>query len=249
MEPRHSLVIPAYNEEAYLPRLLDTVDRAREQYHGGADAIEVVVADNTSTDRTAQIAEERGCRVVTVEKRTIGSARNGGGRAALGEIVAFIDADSQIHPETFNEIDRALADGRVIGGTTGIRFERWSFGLACTYAMLVVAGILLRGIRTLRDLNMDTGVVFCRRRDFDSIGGYSDTRLWAEDVKILLDLRWLGWKRCQRLMRGTNTKAIFSTRKFDEYGDWHYFTMPLPMIWNSLRGRHEMARRYWYERR
>jgi glycosyltransferase involved in cell wall biosynthesis len=248
-DPRFSLVIPAYNEESYLPRLLDTVDRAREQYDGGADAIEVIVADNVSTDQTALIAKERGSRVVTVEKRTIGSARNGGARAARGEIVAFIDADSQIHPETFNEIDRVLAGGRVIGGTTGIRFERRSLGLSCTYAMLVVMGVLLRGIRTFRDLNVDAGVMFCRRRDFEEIGGYSESVLWAEDVKILLDLRWLGWKRRQRLMRGTKAKAVFSTRKFDEYGDWHYFTMPLPLIWNTLRRRPDMARRYWYERR
>ncbi len=50
---RISLVIPAWNEERYLPRLLDSVDAARARYRGGADRIEVIVADNASTDRTA----------------------------------------------------------------------------------------------------------------------------------------------------------------------------------------------------
>ncbi|HEU5163589.1 MAG TPA: glycosyltransferase, partial [Thermoanaerobaculia bacterium] len=62
--PTISVVIPAYNEEAYLPRLLDSIDRARERY--GRDAVEVIVGDNTSTDATARIAAERGCTVVPV---------------------------------------------------------------------------------------------------------------------------------------------------------------------------------------
>ncbi len=247
--PRYSLIIPAYNEEAYLPRLLDTVDAARERYRGGAAAIEVIVADNASTDRTARIAQARGCRVTAVVKRAIAAARNGGARAAHGEILAFVDADAQIHPETFNEIDRVLAEGNVVGGTTGIRFERRSAGLACTYALLVILGIAIRGMRSLRDLNVDTGVVFCRRRDFEEIGGYREERLWAEDVQLLLDLRKLGRKRGQRLMRGTRAKMIFSTRKFDAYGEWHYFTMPPRLVWSTLRRREELVRRYWYERR
>lgn len=76
--PKISLVIPAFNEEEHLPRLLDSVDRARQVYHRGADEVEVVVADNASTDRTAKIARARGCRVVHLEKRVIAAARNGG---------------------------------------------------------------------------------------------------------------------------------------------------------------------------
>jgi 4,4'-diaponeurosporenoate glycosyltransferase len=68
MEPliRVSLVIPARNEASLLPRLLDTVDTARARYQAGPGAVEVIVADNGSTDRTAEIARNRGCRVVDV---------------------------------------------------------------------------------------------------------------------------------------------------------------------------------------
>ena|SRR6266536_3541749 len=68
---RFSVVIPAFNEEAFLPRLLDSIAVAKAQYSGGAGAIEVIVADNDSTDRTAQVAAERGARVVHVAKRRI----------------------------------------------------------------------------------------------------------------------------------------------------------------------------------
>src|SRR5204863_3502104 len=127
---RQTLVIPAHNEEALLPRLLDTVDVARARYSFGADAIEVIVADNASTDRTAEIAAARGCRVVPVEKRAIAASRNGGAAQASSPILAFVDADMQIHSDTFNAIEHALADGRIVGGATGVTLERWSLGLA-----------------------------------------------------------------------------------------------------------------------
>lgn len=75
--PSISLVIPAYNESAYLPRLLATVKVARERFKGGADRVEVIVSDNGSTDDTVQIAADVGCRVATMSgcdsPRTSGS--------------------------------------------------------------------------------------------------------------------------------------------------------------------------------
>src|SRR5580765_101705 len=111
MNPRFTLIIPAHNEERLLGRLLHSIAVARASY-GPPDAVEVIVADNASTDSTPEIAGAHGCRVVPVEKRVIGAARNAGAKAARGEVLAFIDADSQIHPHTFLEIDRALATGR-----------------------------------------------------------------------------------------------------------------------------------------
>lgn len=239
---RHSLIIPAYNEEKLLPRLLDTIDAARAAYAGGRDAVEVIVADNMSTDRTATIAAERGCRLVCVEKRVIAAARNGGAAVARGAVLNFVDADMQIHPQTFNAIDRALASPLVIGGATGVRLERWSFGLLATYLM-IVPFVILTG--------MDSGVVFCRREDFERIGGYDERRLLAEDVAFLLALKRLGWKRRARLKRLRHVKAIASTRKFDEFGDWHYFTQA-PRALGTLRNPaalKEFAQRYWYGKR
>jgi glycosyltransferase involved in cell wall biosynthesis len=244
--PRFSLVIPAHNEEGYLPRLLDSVDRARGAYAGGAGAIEVIVADDASTDATADIASARGCRLVRVEARRIARARNAGARAARGAILAFVDADSQIHPETFHVIDRLLASGRVIGGTTGAVFERQSAGLRCTFTGIALLGVAFRGIRALRRPGMDTGVVFCASADFEAVGGYREQYQWGEDVWFLFDLLRRGWRIGRRLEGATAAPAVFSTRKFDRFGDWHYFTMPFRIVWEAVRGRDATARGYWY---
>ena len=239
--PRHSLIIPAYNEAALLPRLLSTVAAARACYQGGA--IEIIVADNGSTDATAAIAHGAGCKVVSVSKRVIAAARNGGAAAASGEILSFVDADSRIHPETFNAIDQALATGRVIGGATGVWLERWSPGLAATY-LLIIPVVVLTG--------MDTGVVFCRRSDFVLLGGYDERRRMAEDVAFLWALRGLGRSRGQRLTRLTTAKSVASTRKFDRYGDWHYFTQVIPSAMRALwrpEAVAELVERYWYQDR
>ena len=238
---RFSLIIPAHNEQNYLPALLDTVDTARLNYKGGSNAIEVIVANNASTDRTVETAIARGCLLVHEEKRVIAAVRNAGAAAAQGEILTFVDADSRIHPNTFNAIDHAMLKNRIIAGATGVSMERMSLGIAMSY-MVMVPLTWATG--------MDTGVVFCRRSDFMAIGGYNEQKLFAEDVDFLWRLRRLGRPRGQRLSRVTSTKAITSVRKFVQHGDWHYFSLLLNALYGmcfSSKRVEEFAKKYWYD--
>lgn len=238
--PRFSLVIPAYNEEAYLPALLDSVDKARTCYAGGPDAIEVVLADNESTDSTADLAHSNGCRVVSENRRIIAAVRNTGARNARGHVLVFVDADNIMHPDTFNAIDKSLSTGKVVAGATGVKMQRMSPGIAVTYALMVPLVWLTR---------MDTGVVFCRRQDFETIGGYNEDLLFAEDVQLLWDLMRLGRKQGCKLSRITSARAIFSTRKFDKHGDWHYLWMPWRLLYGMLFSKSSLdnfAQKYWY---
>jgi glycosyltransferase involved in cell wall biosynthesis len=152
-----SLVIPAYNEALLLPRLLGSVRQAEQVFQRSGGRLEVIVADNCSTDETVSVAERYGCRVVPVVPPCIAAVRSAGARAASGDILGFVDADAMIHPERFVKIARVLApDSAVIAGSTGVRLERWSIGIALTYAL---------HLRFLWLTKMDTGVVFCRRED------------------------------------------------------------------------------------
>lgn len=241
--PRISVVIPAFNEEGYLPRLLNTIDRARQHYSYGSDAIEVVLADNASTDTTPTLAALRGCCVVYVEKPSIAAARNGGAQRAKGTILAFIDADSQIHHDTFNVIEQTMSSGRVIVGASGVTLSRMSPALA--FLMLIAVPLT-------RLARLDSGVVFCRREDWNAVGGYNEAKPVAEDIQFLMDLKRLGRQRGQKYARAHGIEAVTSTRKFDKHGDWKFLMSMLcaPLIGLVNRSALDSwVHRHWYEDR
>lgn len=91
-----SIIIPAKNEEEYLPRLLKSI---REQ-NFPASRYEVIVADANSSDKTVEVARSYDCKVVKGGMPAVG--RNAGAKEAEGEILLFVDADS-ILPEKFIE--------------------------------------------------------------------------------------------------------------------------------------------------
>lgn len=94
---RLSIIVPAYNEEKYISACLEHI-RADVQRTtiGGA---EVLVVDNASTDRTAEIASSfPNVRVVPESRKGLTRARQAALRAARGEILAFVDADTRMPP-------------------------------------------------------------------------------------------------------------------------------------------------------
>jgi len=97
-KPSISVIIPAYNEEKYLPVCLASLKK--QTY----PPLEIIVVDNNSTDKTAQIAKKFGVKVVFEKKQGIAYARDVGFKAAQGEIVARTDADSEIPPNWLEKI-------------------------------------------------------------------------------------------------------------------------------------------------
>lgn len=81
-----SIIIPTYNEEEYLPNLLESIKRQN------FDDVEVIVADANSTDNTRKIAKAYGC--IIVDGGLPGVGRNKGAEVAKGELLLFLDADS-----------------------------------------------------------------------------------------------------------------------------------------------------------
>lgn len=90
--PTISLIIPAYNEEAYLPACLDAV-----MTNVAPHAMEIVVVDNNSTDGTKAVVERyHGVKYVFEPEKGITRARQRGFVASTGDILAYVDADT--HP-------------------------------------------------------------------------------------------------------------------------------------------------------
>ncbi len=238
--PIISLIIPAYNEEAYLPALLESANRARMTFDAGTKAVELIVVDNASSDRTTEVAKTFGARVVREDRRIIAAVRNAGAKAARADILAFVDADSVVHPQIFNAIHKRYQRGGIIAGGSGVRLPRMSLPLILTYSVMLPY-IWLTG--------MDTGVVFCRRDDFEAIGGYNESRLFAEDVEFLLALKRRGRRNEEKLCRLRQVKTEYSYRKFDQHGEWHYlrmlFRLLISVVFNP-KGLNRFAMKYWY---
>ena len=238
--PRFSIIIPAYNEAQLIGHTLDAVNIAGRTYTDDHSRIEVIVVDNGSEDATVALATKKGARVVYEKQRVIGAVRNRGAAHARGQVLLFVDADTRIHPETLVVVDRAMASRRFIAGATGITMDRLSPGIAVSFALLMPVVWLSR---------MDTGAVFCRKDDFDAIGGYDDTRLYAEDVDLLLRFRRLGHRKKQGLARLHGVKAVTSSRKFDEHGDWHFVKLIVMFVFSQLVSAKQLDRfaaKYWY---
>jgi glycosyltransferase involved in cell wall biosynthesis len=122
---RISVVIPAFNEAAYLGAALDSL--AEQDFAGG---IEVIVVDNGSTDQTADLAFARGARVVNESTPSVCAARQRGTELARGEIVVSTDADTT-HPRTWlSAIDaqfrRDLGVVAVAGPCRYLNPPRWT---------------------------------------------------------------------------------------------------------------------------
>lgn len=90
-----SIIIPTKNEEKYLPKLLESVRKQTFKDY------EVIVADNSSKDKTKEMAIKYGCKVV--KGGLPGKARNEGARIAKGNVILFLDADTELKTKDFLE--------------------------------------------------------------------------------------------------------------------------------------------------
>lgn len=223
---RFSVVVPAHNEAELIGRGLDAVFRAAEAV---PDPVEVVVVANRCTDATAEIAAAAGSVVVDHPARNIAAVRNAGVAASTGELIVTIDADSRMSPDALREIDRLLATGRYVGGGTLVRPERWSAGIAATYLAVAAMTTVTR---------LSGGMFWCRRQDFDAVGGFDEDKLVGEDLDFAHRLRSHGRRTGRRLTMLRSAPMVASCRKFDRFGDWHMFAMAkdLRSVRASFRG-------------
>src|SRR5260221_13797335 len=113
-----SVVVPAFNEERLLPSSLSSIRAGMEGFDRLGWRSELIVCDNNSTDRTAQIALAGGAEVVFEPVNQIGRARNTGAARADGDWIFFVDADSHPSAALFLEAADAIRAGCLAGGST-----------------------------------------------------------------------------------------------------------------------------------
>ena len=209
--PTLSVVIPTKNEERYLPLLL------KELKQQTLKSFEIVVADARSTDRTREIAEQYGARVVDGGLPSVG--RNRGASASTGELIFFFDADVILNDNTFlehavNEFEQkqlgiATADVGVVGGTS---FDMFAHMFYNAYVRLLnrfhphAPGFCILVRRSVHEQihGFDESVLFCEDHDYalraarvgkfgllNSIKIFATTRRQERDGRLSMALKYM----------------------------------------------------------
>ncbi len=121
-----SIVVPAFNEEAYLAAALGSIRAAAGHLREHSDTdvdVEVIVVDNNSTDKTAAVARNEGATVVREPVQGIARARNTGARHAARDVLVFVDADVAVSPTLLQVIHEAMGDPSCIGGGVDVEYR------------------------------------------------------------------------------------------------------------------------------
>ena len=212
IRPVISVVVPAYNEEDYLPKSLQALKN--QEFH---KAFEVIVVDNNSTDNTHAIASSFNTRIIKEKNQGLIFAKQAGCKHARAGIIAVLDADNIPSPDWLERIDRHFSDEHLAAVTGPYRLPGvpW-WGRAYTSAGIY--NIRLVQALTRTSPHIWGGNVAFRRKHFEAFGGY-DTRFTfaADEVKLRKNLKKFG--RIQHDMRLSVTS---SSRRFKD-GAYYFF--------------------------
>ena len=230
---KYSVIIPAHNEEAFIGKCLQSVQSAADRF---PEQVEVVVALNRCTDKTEDIARSHQSLIVIENSKNLARIRNAAASVATGNIIVTIDADSRMSSNMFVEITRYLTTGKFIGGGVMIRPERLSVGIFMSL-LTVVPFLLIHRV--------SAGLFWCNRSDFETIGGFNETLVSAEDLDFAKRLKAYGKKEDKRFKTITRAHIITSCRKFDAFGDWYLFKHPA-LVWKIIKGNDQQAADLFY---
>lgn len=170
-----TFVIPAYNEERYLPSVLGAI-----KSYVGQFSYEIILVDNGSSDNTVSIAAANGARILVDSSKSIGGLRNLGAGAARGKYLVFLDSDVVLRSSWEKEFLRVLKElelnSRVITGSRyGVRDhpgwieKHWFLPMTLEKANYINAGHLI----VSRDV-------------FTQVGGFDESLRTGEDYELCM---------------------------------------------------------------
>jgi glycosyltransferase involved in cell wall biosynthesis len=189
---RISIVIPAFNEERLIAGTLASLQEGMEELSRRGFENELIVCDNNSTDRTAEIARNAGAIVVFEPINQIARARNRGAAAATGDWLIFVDADSNPGRELFGEVADQIAAGNCIAGGVTVRLDANDLVMNC---FVEVWNTISRACHWFAG-----SFIFCNTEAFRSVGGFSSELFVAEEIDLS--------KRFKRLARQKGKKIV-----------------------------------------
>jgi glycosyltransferase involved in cell wall biosynthesis len=198
-----SVIIPAFNEEKFLGNCLLSL---KEQ---DFKDFEIIVVDNNSTDKTAEIAKKFGAILISEKNQGVAFARNKGAKIAKGEILVFTDADTILPKNWLLRIKEEFEEDKELiafGGSCEFYSGPISARLASKFLLkpFLILDKFFSGGFNLMGCNMAI-----KREAFFRIGGFNENLKLNEDVEISYRLRKLG-----KIKFDPNFKVKTSGRRF-----------------------------------
>ena len=216
-----SIIIPTYNEEEYLPILLESIKQQK------FDDYEIIIADANSTDRTREIAEEYGCIITEGGLPAVG--RNNGAKIAKGEYLLFLDSDLKL-------TDDYLRD-------TIYEFRMERLGIAITQMKPLsekseaklfhyLANQFMIGVEKIKPHGAGCYGIIVKRELHEKYGGFSEELTFGEDSEYI---RRLGSSEQFKVLR--KPKIGVSTRRLEEEGLETLIQQYGKSTWNDFTGK------------
>jgi GT2 family glycosyltransferase len=189
-----SIVVPAFNEERLLGGSLAQIKAAAGAFAQRGWDFELIVCDNNSTDRTAEIARAAGATVVFEPVNQIARARNCGAAAATGDWLVFVDADSHPSAGLFADVAEQIQSGKYLAGGSTVRLDEKHFVAGCVTQLWNYAS---------RSLKLLAGsFIFVETAAFRKLGGFSNELFVAVELS----------QRLKKLARGQGRGIVILHR-------------------------------------
>lgn len=230
---RLSFVIPAYNEELYLPACLESI---LAQTRDLGEEVEIIVVNNASSDRTREVAlRYPGVRVVDESRKGLPWARQAGFAASSGELIANVDSDSRLTPgwvqrvlDTFADFERRGKSLVALSGPVVYYDLTPSQRVSVQLFYLLAFTLYALNRYVLRAGSMVQGGNFVLRRDaLASIGGFNTSiAFYGEDTDIARRLNRVG-----KVVFTFRLKMFSSARRLKKEG---MFTIGMRYTMNYL---------------
>ncbi|MGB5560701.1 MAG: glycosyltransferase [Sedimenticolaceae bacterium] len=237
-----SVVIPAYNEAAYIRDTIVSAKAAAFEYGG---PVEFIVVDNNSSDDTAEIARALGVTVVFEPVNQISRARNTGAAAASGKYLVFLDADTRIQGDILAEVAKNLDTGKIIGGGAWVEPDSNGFSH-------FLFKYLINVVLSLKNVSVGP-FLYCEREAFLMAEGFDEEIFAAEEFVLARHMKVEGRKvnkKWKIIKYGRGHKIVTSSRRFGRFGGLEMLFGNIHLLWRSgqkLRQKDHCS--FWYQAR
>ena len=222
-----SVVVPAFNEERLLGESLAQIKSAAKSFLERQWEFELIVCDNNSSDRTAEIARAADAKVVFEPINQIARARNSGAAAATGDWLIFVDADSHPSAELFFDVAMEIISGKCLAGGATIRLDEH-------YLPAEIITGLWNGASRIFKL-LAGSFIFCDTAAFRKIGGFSNELFAAEELELSKRLKQLARETEKQIVILHRHPLVTSARKMKLYTAREHLRFFLRAVFNQRR--------------